>query len=419
MSPAASNPYAIVGNPQTSVAAAGQGLPQVGVSPYAPQQIAPLTDQQLAGMQGVSGLQAAVQNYLSGGMNNANLMGGMGQGAVNTLNMLANPATAQAGMNQLLGIAGNQTGQTSLTGLAGDMTGQNQLNAMAQNAMGLNTLSGLAGNQTGQNVLNQMAGNQAGQNQLNYMASGALMDPSSNPYLTQYYNAAATPMMQNYQQVVAPNLLQQAAQSGTLGSAGMAQGFQNAQSQLANSLGNLSANIFEPAYQQGLQATQNAANTLYGGQQSAANQLLGAQSGAANQLLGMQTGAANQLAGLQANAAGQLYGGQQNAANTLMQMPYDAANAGLQGILSSTAQMPGLAQAQYLPYQQLLQSGQLGQTQAQNVLNAAQQNLNQQANWPYQAMSILGQGLTTAAGGGQSGTQIGTSTGGGGGGVQL
>jgi hypothetical protein len=92
----------------------------------------------------------------------------------------------------------------------------------------------------------------------NYMASGALLSPN-NPYLAQYFNAAAAPMIQNYEQAVAPNLLQNAAQTGTLGSAGSQQAFGNAQTALAQGLGNLGAGIYEPAYNQGLQATQAAA----------------------------------------------------------------------------------------------------------------------------------------------------------------
>lgn len=90
------------------------------------------------------------------------------------------------------------------------------------------------------------------------IASGANLSPSSNPYLQQYYNAAAEPVVQNYQQAVAPNILGNAVAAGGLGSSGTEQAFSNAQSQLGQQLGNLSANIYEPAYEQGL-AQQSAA----------------------------------------------------------------------------------------------------------------------------------------------------------------
>ena len=87
---------------------------------------------------------------------------------------------------------------------------------------------------------------------------GQYLDPSTNKYLQDYYNAAALPMIQNYQQAVAPNILQNAVASGGLGSSGTEQACQNAQSSLAQGLGTLGANIYEPAYQQERQLQQGA-----------------------------------------------------------------------------------------------------------------------------------------------------------------
>jgi hypothetical protein len=168
-------------------------------------------------------------------------------------------------------------------------------------------------------------------NQENFAAGGGYLNPN-NPYLANYFNAAAAPMTQNYQQTIAPNILQQAAQTGTLGSAGTGQAFGNAETALAQGLGNLGAGIYEPAYAQGLNITQQAA----------------------------------------------------------------------QGA-------PGLAQGQYIPEQQLMQSGQIGQAQGQNVLNTGYQNLYNQSQWPFQELNMLGGGLGMASGGGSTGGSITTA----------
>lgn len=84
------------------------------------------------------------------------------------------------------------------------------------------------------------------------IAAGANLNPQTNQYLQQYYNAAAQPVIQNYEQAVAPNILSNAVAAGGLGSSGSEQAFSNAQSQLSQQLGNLAANIYEPAYETGL-----------------------------------------------------------------------------------------------------------------------------------------------------------------------
>ena len=191
----------------------------------------------------------------------------------------------------------------------------------------------------------------------NWLSSGAAMNPATNQYLQQYFNAAAQPLEQQFQQTIAPNLMANAAQTGTLGSAGQAQGMQNAQTSLAQGLGNLAAGIYEPAYQQGLQATQNAVNQ------------------------GLNTGLSASTQGM-------------NTAQNAQQMA------------------PGLQSAMYNPAAQQYQYGQYGQQQAQNQLQQAYQNMQNQANWPFQALSMFGQGLQGASGTGQisSGTQISPSS---------
>jgi hypothetical protein len=176
----------------------------------------------------------------------------------------------------------------------------------------------------------QMVSNQAGptQNFLNntigtqdYITSGGLLNPS-NPYLSQYFNTLAQPLTEQFAQTTAPNILANAAQTGTIGSAGENQAFGNAETALAQGLGNLGAGLGYSGYNTGVNATETA-----------------------------------------------------------------AANA------------PSLASGAFVPAQQLAESGQIGQQQAQNVLNTGYNNLYASGESPFQLLNQLGQGLGLASGG--------------------
>lgn len=173
----------------------------------------------------------------------------------------------------------------------------------------------------------------AGANQQLDTIAGQYLNPSDNQYLQAYYNAAAQPLTQQYQQTTAPNILANAAQTGTVGSAGMNQAFGNANDALAQGLGNLAAGIYEPAYQQERQMQNSAA-----------------------------TGAGSTATGL------------------------------------------------YVPAGQQMASGQIGQQQAQNVLQTAYQNQYGAAQAPYQELSYLGNALGLASGGTGNSVSIGNST---------
>lgn len=190
------------------------------------------------------------------------------------------------------------------------------------------------------------------QNANTAIAAGQNLNPQTNQYLQEYYNAAAQPVIQNYEQAVAPNILSNAVAAGGLGSSGSEQAFSNAQSQLGQQLGNLSANIYEPAYEQGLQqqaAAIGQAPSLATGQYTPASEL-----GQAAQTL---YGAGSQVSG---------------AGNTL---------AGIGG-------------------QQ--------QQQAQDVLQTGYQNQTQQAMWPYTALQMFGPTIGQAIG--NAGTTVTTGT---------
>jgi hypothetical protein len=96
------------------------------------------------------------------------------------------------------------------------------------------------------------------QTQLGNIIGGQYLNPQTNQYLQAYYNAAAAPMIQQFQQATDPSILGGAVKSGNLyGSAPQQQEF-NAQTALAQGLGNLGANIYEPAYQAERQLQQQA-----------------------------------------------------------------------------------------------------------------------------------------------------------------
>lgn len=201
----------------------------------------------------------------------------------------------------------------------------------ANNAIG-------AENQLGQGQGLGVAG-QLGQNQLQEAQNyGNDLLSQQNPYLQKYYNAAAQPVVQNYQNAVAPNIVATAAGAGGVGGSGESAAFNQAQSNLGQTLGDLSAKIYEPAYAE----NQSIAANLFG-------QGLSEQAGLTGQGLAMQQSALNNV--------------------------------------------PALIDAAYTPANQIMQSGAMGQNQIQNVLNSAYQNLYSQGQWPYQALNQLGGGL--------------------------
>lgn len=177
--------------------------------------------------------------------------------------------TKQAPWGPVKPFAKQEIGQAQQLYSSGQYPNQQVAPFSPAQQQGFDLTSGLTGPE--QQYLGQSQGEQAA------TAAGQYLDPSSNQFLQSYYDAAAQPMIQNYQQAVAPNILQNAVASGGLGSSGTEQAFQNAQSSLAEGLGTLGANIYEPAYQQERQLQQSAqqnAPTMAGAQYLPAQQLL-------------------------------------------------------------------------------------------------------------------------------------------------
>jgi hypothetical protein len=81
---------------------------------------------------------------------------------------------------------------------------------------------------------------------------GKYLSPSSNPYLKQYYDQAASQLTNQYQMSTSPDITAQAVQQGGLGGSGQNQSQQYAKWGLGQDLASLGAKIYEPAYQQGL-----------------------------------------------------------------------------------------------------------------------------------------------------------------------
>jgi hypothetical protein len=82
--------------------------------------------------------------------------------------------------------------------------------------------------------------------------SGKYLDPSTNKYLKQYYDQAASQLTNQYQMATSPDITAQAVQQGGLGGSGQNQSQQYAKWGLGQDLASLGAKIYEPAYQQGL-----------------------------------------------------------------------------------------------------------------------------------------------------------------------
>ena len=315
---------------------------------YPTQQTAGFTPDQLAAMGLTEQLTPQQQAYL-----------GQAQGA--NAGLIAGTPAINQGLGALTGIAGGQNPYMQQAGgaLGGIASGQNPYMQQAGGAA-----SSLLNDPT---VAAAQQANQA-------IASGANLNAANNPALQSYISAGLQPMVSEYQQAVAPNILSNAVTSGGLGSSGTEQAFSNAQQALASQMGDYTAQVVEPAYEAGLgQQEQAIANTtgLLAPKESGINALQGLSGQQANAASGLGS-----LAGQQASAAGQIPG---------MYNPQQTA----------ISQAGGLSQQAYDPASQLMGIGTQQQQQTQNVLNTIFGN----QMMPYQ-MSQMGANLISALGGG-------------------
>lgn len=103
------------------------------------------------------------------------------------------------------------------------------------------------------------------QSTANATARGDYLDPSTNPWLEKTYQAAADPVMRNFQTAVAPSIDGGAVAAGRYGSGAWANAQRGAQDSLGTSLSNLATGIYGGNYQterdRQMGAVNNAAST--------------------------------------------------------------------------------------------------------------------------------------------------------------
>jgi len=284
------------------------------------------------------------------------------QGITNITNSGVPQGVIQAGANAAQNLAsGTSPGQQYL---------QNVLN------------TGGAGMQYAQGLPGQMgtgnAAQAAAQNAMVPIASGQNL--AQNPYLNSMYQQASTPLIQQWQNQVAPGISAMFSAAGRFGGAAdpnRAMGATTNQSltSLGNALGTLGSNLYGNAYGQGLNQQTNILNSL-------AN--LGT----------TQSGQQINLGSL----FGQLQGQNTNAAQAMNQAQLGGATA-----------LPNMANAMYSPYAALGAAGQTmdafntaNQTYRENLYNymnggGAWQNLNQYINALHNnPASMVTQQTTTA-----------------------
>jgi hypothetical protein len=147
-----------------------------------------------------------------------------------------------AAFGQVFPGAANPSGATP--SIAGMPSGLNQ--SVAPFTPTQNAALALGNQQVGtaQSLANLGAGTQG------LYASGAMLNPSSNPYLAAYGQQAATQDVLNYQLGTQPALAAQFQQMGAFDSSGYNQAQGLAQYGLGQSLATLGAGIYEPAFQQ-------------------------------------------------------------------------------------------------------------------------------------------------------------------------
>jgi len=196
---------------------------------------------------------------------------------------------------------------------------------------------------------------------LGQTASGAFLN--KNPYLDAMVQNALDPITRNYQTTVAPQLDASFSGAGRYGSGAMLGQRENAQTTLAKQLADTSENLYGQNYARE-RAAQDTASQAYGGLYNQAQQLgMQGETAAAN----IYNSAGNQyLTAMQqaANAAGANLTGQQAGAAGLQ----GGYQAGQQNQLNAATLYPSLAQANFIPSQQVQGVGQgVNQLQQQYI----------------------------------------------------
>ena len=305
-------PYLIGGSTETGIYPEAQRL-------YSSQNWTPgmqsLTDQQGQNIVGRAGqVQQAynVGNYALGGGFDPNVQR---VGNVSTY-ISANPTAVGniAGVNPVGNIAGvNSVGNIAGVNSVGNIAGPQSINAERVAA---------------QNIYAQMVdptqafGSMGGANptsSIQQMLTGRANTSTLDPVV----NSALTRMSQNFNEQVMPGLRNEAVAAGQYGSSrqGIAEGL--ATRGLAQSMGDMSANMYNNAYNTAQQNMYGTANNMAG------LGLNNAQTNANRDLAGQTANAGNNLRASLANASNSLQAQTTNAANQLAVQQFNA-NLGLQ-----------------------------------------------------------------------------------------
>lgn len=230
-----------------------------------------------------------------------------------------------------------------------------------------------------------MGGNTANPG-LNFGANGGYLD-KQNPYLEGLYSAATTPMVQQFQNAIAPGLASQFSLAGRTGSGAHQGAFSQASEGLGRNLGATAASIYGSAYENERGRQQANLGTLSSNYNTErAQQLAAAQglSGLDFQKRQQQLGAAQGLSGLQLQKFAQMLQGTQalgsmNAAERAQQLGasgmlsdrYGAERQLQQGAaMGAPGFQSGVQGMDFDRISKLLGVGQFRQGQSQDLINA-------------------------------------------------
>jgi hypothetical protein len=168
---------------------------------------------------------------------------GSGGGPSNTTvtNQVQLPAWAQPYAAEFLGDVGNLVNQGLGSGYPFPAQQLYGFTPDQVAGMNLGTQSALSG---AQGLLGPTLANVAA------TQSGAYLSPQSNPYLQQTFNAAAQPVVQQYEDATEPGIQAEFAQAGSFGGSAQNQAESLAQQNLGNTLQNLATNIYGGNYEQ-------------------------------------------------------------------------------------------------------------------------------------------------------------------------
>lgn len=332
-------------------------------------------------MAGQAGAMGSIANGAQQNLQGMNAGGAWGQ------NMGINMGTAGAGGMQ------NIANQLQYGGIGADQA----LNAMLGQAGGVGQYGSTGADQSMNALLGYGANNTMPGVQGAYAAMGGLnaaSDPQNNPYFQQAVQSAIRPVTQQFQEQVLPGIKQGAMGAGQMGGSrqGIAEGI--AARGYQDTVGDITANMGNAAYAQGLQALQAS------GQLGAnmAQMGLGATSGAGQ--LGQSIAGLNSQ---QIANAGQLGLGMANQAGGLSQgignLGSNFYGQGNTALGQSAALAGGVQQAQMAPGQMINQIGQQQTADQQAQLQDQVNRWNYQQNLPYTMISDYLSLLNGAQGG--------------------